>query len=80
MICCWAHKGCLLGVDQMFAAWPGCKWQSICRESSMKVLVLGSEGQLGSELGRILEDHDLIPANRVVLDELVGGRAAGKDR
>ena len=34
----------------------------------MRVLVLGSEGQLGSELCRILEDHDLIPATHDEVD------------
>lgn len=27
----------------------------------MRILVLGSEGQLGSELCKALEEHDLIP-------------------
>ena len=34
----------------------------------MRVLVLGSEGQLGSKLCRILEEHDLIPATHCKID------------
>ena len=34
----------------------------------MRVLVLGSEGQLGSELCRIMDEHDLIPATHGEID------------
>lgn len=34
----------------------------------MRVLVLGSEGQLGSELSRVLVDHDLTPARHYEVD------------
>lgn len=34
----------------------------------MRVLVLGSEGQLGSELCRVMEEHDLIPTKHSEVD------------
>lgn len=36
--------------------------------SSMRVLVLGSGGQLGSELCRVMEEHDLIPTKHSEVD------------
>jgi hypothetical protein len=34
----------------------------------MRILILGSAGQLGSELCRVLGDHDLIPSARDEVD------------